>query len=381
MVGNRATFFSHQIKNSLIFSIQRVLIIVVSIFIGAAVSSAFLNIYFDIDTKISKELKAYGANFTLSPKDTNNDFLSYDEYEEALKKIPAGKLNASSPFLYGLFNLGSTTGVVAGIEFDEFKKTKPFIDVVKGSFSPTDFEDDRAAFLGLDLKNILETDVGKPITIFYPKTQSQKTFTIKGILQAGDEIDGMMLIRLKEAQDLLGDGAVINYANAIVDGDFNSVSAIAKDISTDTLDASVVASVSLSEGVILQKIKSLMALVSIIVLVISSTSVNTTLSSIIFSRKKEVALHIALGASKKDVVSLFGWECFILAIISSVLGAFAGYLLAQILGHLIFNAGIDFRISGIVASVLISLFCAFVAAYFPIKKALSIDIVENLRGE
>lgn len=41
-----------------------------------------------------------------------------------------------------------------------------------------------------------------------------------------------------------------------------------------------------------------MFLIILVVLIIVTTSVNTTLSSIIFSRKKEIALRLALGAKK-----------------------------------------------------------------------------------
>ena len=68
MVNN---FLINQLFKSLIFSARRVFIIVLAIFISALVSSAFLNIYFDLDTKLSKELKAYGANLNILPTKTN----------------------------------------------------------------------------------------------------------------------------------------------------------------------------------------------------------------------------------------------------------------------------------------------------------------------
>ncbi|EAK1345774.1 ABC transporter permease, partial [Campylobacter coli] len=52
-----------------------------------------------------------------------------------------------------------------------------------------------------------------------------------------------------------------------------------------------------------------------------------------------------------------------------------------IFGYLIFNASIDFRFKAIFMALIVSLFFAFLAAFFPIKKALKINVCENLKGE
>lgn len=382
MVESNFNFFKKQILNSIKFSFQRSLIIILAIFIGAMVSSSFLNIYFDIDSKMSKELKAYGANFTISPP-KDGEYLNYKDYQDVLSKIPDISLSASSAFLYGTFNFGSTVGIAVGVELDGFKELKPFIMAKNDtSFNPNDFDNDDVAYIGVDLANILEINrAGQQIQVFNEKNGNKKTLTIYAIISSGDELDGLLITSLKNVQELLGGDNVIDYANAIVDGDFDEVKELAENISSDKAKASVITLVSLSEGIILEKIKGLMALVGIIILIISSTSVNTTLSSIILARKKEIALHMALGASKKSILKLFGWESFILAFISSLAGAICGYFFSLFLGKIVFDASIGFRFLSIILGVLCSMICSFVAAYFPIKKALDIDVADNLRGE
>ena len=207
------------------------------------------------------------------------------------------------------------------------------------------------------------------------------TFIVKAIFSLGDESDDIVYIDLKQAQNLLGDGDVINYADAVINGSFDEISQIAASLSNDKINAKPLARVSLAQGAILDKIKALMALISVIVLIISSTSVNTTLSSIIFSRRKEIALNLSLGATNSDIVRLFGYEICILTLIASILGAFGGYLLSQLLGFLIFNSGINFRIMSIILAVLISVLCSAIAAIYPIKQALRVNLAQNLRGE
>lgn len=367
-------FFLKDLFKSLIFSYQRLFIIALSVFIGALISSAFLNIYFDIDTKLSRELKIYGANVVISPK--NGNFISDENFLAFKEKLEA---RAITPFLYDFLNLGSASGIVLGTDFKALKITKPFLELKEGSFSLNDFKED-SAFIGIDLAKMLEAKVGSKIEIYNPNTSKSVKLTIKAILISNDEFDSLLLVPLKVLQDLSNIKG-IHYANAVLYGDFESISTKTKALSDEHINAKPISSVNLSEAMVLDKIKALMFLVILIVLIIVTTSVNTTLSSIVLSRKKEVALRLALGAKESEVFKLFASECFVVSFISCILGAFCGIFLANIFGFLIFNAGIDFRFKAVLISVLISLIFAVFASIFPLKKALKINVCENLKGE
>ncbi len=380
MVNN---FLITQLFKSLIFSARRVFIIVLAIFISALVSSAFLNIYFDLDTKLSKELKAYGANLNILPTKTNELISNH-----ALEKLK-GELGAKNltPYLYAFLSVDGSHTLVLGTDFSSLKLTKPFLQAVEGSFSLSDF-DENSAFIGKDLatklisankQDSLQGLIGREFEI-YGLLGEKAILKIKGIVSNNDEFDTLFLAPLAVVQNLSAQTG-INYANALVYGSFDEVSAKARALSDDEVSVKPISSVSLSEALVLEKLKALMFLIVLVVLVIASTSVNTTLSSIIFSRKKEVALHLALGAGKKDITKLFGLECLVLALVASVLGAVCGYILAQIFGYIIFNASVDFRLKAAVLAVFVSLIFAFCAAFFPIKKALKINVCENLKGE
>lgn len=367
-------FFLKDIFKSLIYSRQRLFIIALSVFIGALISSAFLNIYFDIDTKLSHELKAYGANVLISPK--NENMISNEKFAEFKEKL---KARAITPYLYDFLNLGSTSAVVLGTDFRALKITKPFLELKEGSFSLNDFKGD-SAFIGVNLAKTLEAKVGSQIQIYNPNTSKTTKLTIKAILISNDEFDSLLLVPLKILQDLSHING-IHYANAVLYGDFESIRAKTQALSDDYISAKPISSVSLSEAMVLDKIKALMFLIILIVLIIVTTSVNTTLSSIILSRKKEVALRLALGAKENEIFKLFASECFVVSLMSCILGAFCGILLANVFGFLIFNSSIDFRLKAVVLSVIISLIFAAFAAFFPLKKALKINVCENLKGE
>ena len=469
-------FFYKSILNSLRVSFARVSVIAISLFIGACVSSAFLNILLDIEYKLSNELKVYGANFIISPAHGQNHIDS-QLYDEKIAQIPKDKLKASAPFLYGSFSLGSNSAIVAGVDFGALKSVFPFIEVVDGHFGNSVFGE-VSAFVGESLAKSAEIKVGDTITLTNQKTLESADLEVKGIISSGDEFDGIVFAPLSVVQKLVGnssldkhsadlgffwvsqtpslvstqknpknyeshtenpsvvlntdsrksnkttsdsaevscDGFVgcagkferdkanrlssenfsnsrkyaqetiaqmpyIHYAKLVLYGNFAEVKQIGESLSDSQITAKPIAQVSISEGIVLEKIKSLILLICATILFIASLSVNTSLSAIIFARKKEVALHLSLGATKSQIAKLFGAEVLLLALISSVLGALCGYGLANLLGFIIFNSSISFRFLSIIGSVGITLFFAFVASFYPIKKALNINIITNLKGE
>ena len=374
-------FFYNLIYKSLKNGSSRVMVIVISILLGACVCGAFVNVYLDIDSKVSRELKTYGANMIFAPKDiATSDDMSESKYNEMIAKIPTDKLLGESGYLFAQANIGPTNAIVMGAKFSTLKKVKPFLEVRDGAMINVDF-DDKNVLIGVDLARQAGFKAGDDIEIRAIGSNESINVKIKGVVASGDKEDALLITSLSLAQKISNKAGKINYAEAVVLGKFEEITSLASSLSSDEIAAKPVAKVSKSEGYILEKIKLLMALVSLVILLITSMCVNTTLSAILLSRSREIALLRAIGASKKDVLRLFGFETFATALISALIGAFLGYLLAQILGYAIFDSSIDFRILSIPVAVVISLLFAAIAAFYPIKRALNNKMADTLRGE
>jgi hypothetical protein len=374
-------FFYNLIYKSLKNGSSRVMVIVISILLGACVCGAFVNVYLDIDSKVSRELKTYGANMIFAPKDmATNDDMSEKTYNEMIAKVPKDKLLGESGYLFAQANIGPTNAIVMGAKFSTLKKVKPFLEVRDGAMINVDF-DDKNVLIGVDLARQAGFKAGDNIEIRAIGSNESINVKIKGVVASGDKEDALLITSLSLAQQISNKAGKINYAEAVVLGKFEEITSLASSLNNDEIVAKPVAKVSKSEGYILEKIKLLMALVSLVILLITSMCVNTTLSAILLSRSKEIALLRAIGASRKDVLRLFGFETFATALISALVGAFLGYLLAQILGYAIFDSSIDFRILSIPVAVVISLIFAAIAAFYPIKRALNNKMADTLRGE
>jgi len=380
--SSRSAFLLRSVFKSLRFSYDRTLIIFISIMLGACVTGAFVNVYLDIDSKMRKELKAYGANVLFTPQSVEKSlFFDQSDYEKSLHVIPKGSLLGASPYLFGTVRLSLGDAVMAGVDFAGMKVAKPFLEVVQGAYINVDF-DERNALIGVDLAKKMELKVGSSINLVNEQSGFSTTIRIKGIVSSGDKEDGLLFVSLPLAQKVLGKAGQIHLVEAVILGDFDQINAISTELSkVGSFSAKPLARISLSEGLILDKIKFLMALVAFTVLLITSMCVNTTLSSIIFSRTKEIALLRALGASKRNVATLFGTETLLMTLFASVLGAFLGFFLSQFFGTVIFGSGIDFRFLSIPIATILSLLFAAVAAYFPIKRSLNLPVATILRGE
>ncbi len=60
--------FFRMIKGALFRQKSKMIMIAVTIALGASLATAMLNIMLDVGDKVNQELKAYGANITVVPK-------------------------------------------------------------------------------------------------------------------------------------------------------------------------------------------------------------------------------------------------------------------------------------------------------------------------
>ena len=114
----------------------------------------------------------------------------------------------------------------------------------------------------------------------------RKNLQIKGIVESGDATDNMLIVSLDVAQAWLHQPGKISHGLLSVSNDVGQVENYASRLQAQYPDLEIrpVRKVSASEGQVLDKIKGLMGLVSIVILALSSLCVNTTLMAIVGER-------------------------------------------------------------------------------------------------
>ena len=89
------SMFWRLIFRALRLRLQRVFIIFTALTVGASIVTAMAAVYFDINTKMSQELRTFGANFYIGSAD--GGMMNQAEFNAILQKSPDGFIAAASP--------------------------------------------------------------------------------------------------------------------------------------------------------------------------------------------------------------------------------------------------------------------------------------------
>ncbi len=377
MAGKAQSMFWRLVWRALRLRMQRVAVVFAALTVGAAIVTAMSAVYFDINAKMSQELRTFGANFYIGPGHGHS--MAQAEYQKIMDAAPPEIVNAATPYLYGTTRTELEKVVVMGVWFESLKQIVPYWQVT-GSWIGVSF-DDRNAMIGYKLANRLELKLGD--TVVLVDGDQKKPLQIKGIVEAGDATDNVLIINLPLAQSWLDRPGVISHALLSVNNEQGQVESFAQTLQQNYPDLEIrpIRKVSASEGVVLEKIKGLMGLVSLVILVLSTLCVNTTLMAIVSERAREFALQKALGAKSRDIVRQIMAETLSVALFAVVVGIVLGYVLAQILGQTVFSASIGLRIQVIPLTLALSLLVALIATVLPTFRAVKIEPAKVLKGE
>lgn len=377
MAANK-TMFWRLIFRALRLRLQRVTIIFTALAVGASIVTAMAAVYFDINTKMSQELRTFGANFYIGS--TTGGMIEVDRFDEILQQAPHGLISAASPYIYGVARSELEKIVIMGVRFENMRILAPYWQI-SGTPINVNF-DDRNAMIGKTLAERLHLKIGDKLQLSKNSIEKHQ-FTIKAIVEAGDATDNMLIVNLDFAQNWLEKEGLANNGLLNVKNESGQADSFAETIMQRYPDmvARPIRKVSASEGQILDKIKGLMGLISLVILVLATLCVNTTLIAIVGERAKEFALQKALGAKQSDIIKQICTEILIIAAAAIVAGLIFGYLLAQILGFTVFKAYIDMRLPVIPITIVLSLFVALIAVIVPTRRALKIQMANVLKGE
>jgi len=357
---------------------QRGLIVFLALMVGAAIVTAMAAVYFDIHTKMSRELRSFGANFYLGPQEADGR-LSLEQYRRVLGDAPADLVLAASPYLYGMVRLEQEPVVVMGVDFDSVRRLVPYWQV-EGQWIGVGF-DQRNAMIGRKLAERLQLAIGERLQVV--TDSGRRALRIKGIVEAGDNVDNYLIVNIGLAQQLLGKPQQLQHALFSLMNVDNQVTAFAERIDRryPELTAQPIRRVSAAEGQVLEKIKGMMALVAAIILALTTLCINTTLLAMINERRREFALQMSLGADRGGIIRQLLCEVGLIALAAVAGGLLLGYGLAQLLGQTVFSASIGMRLPVLPITLVLSLLATQLACIMPLKQIARIEPARVLKGE
>lgn len=373
----RYAMFLRMIIRALMNRKARVAIALAALIIGTGVISGLLSVYYDINVKMSKELRSYGANFVLVPE--QKDVISEDRVADVVQAVDPSKVVGYTPNLFGVVTLNERKVVLMGSWLDQISKVTPYWEITGAQDFSRD--DEQALIIGYNVAQKLGLKVGDPITL--TGEGDTLAFSIKGILRTGNSEDNQVLVNLGVAQKLLARDKQVSMAYFSLMGKSDELSQLAMATNKNLTGAELQAikQISKSEGIILEKIKSLVYLVVLVILLSTLLCVSTTMMTMVIERRKEIGLRKALGAQNVSIVKEFLGEGVLLGLGGGLAGALLGLGLAQIIGQSVFHSYISLRFEVIVMVTFMSVLVAAIASVLPVRTAVGVEPALILKGE
>jgi putative ABC transport system permease protein len=406
---------------------RRKLLAGVAITLGVGVATAMISVATDIGDKISRELRAYGANLIVTPQE---DTLDVQIGGVDLKPPSDGAyLNeADLPKIKGMFWRNNIVGFApmlpVSVQLGNSDNTKSFTLLgtyfsKQLTFGKQDFvtgvrithpwwkvqgawPDDNSSdvLLGESLAARLGRKTGDEIEI------SGQPHRIVGILSTGGAEDNLIVAPLALAQQILGKPGAVRrlYVSALTKPEDALARRDPKSMNPEMFDrwycspyvasiayqlqeaiphshAEQIRQIAQNEGTVLSRIRGLMLLVTLAALFASALAVSAAMATAIFERRTEVGLMKALGAGNVSVAALFFAEALLLALIGGVLGFAGGALLARQIGRSIFDSQIAIEPVLFPVILAIAVIVTFAGSAMAIRRAVKFDPVYALRGE
>ena len=190
--------------------------------------------------------------------------------------------------------------------------------------------------------------------------------TVTGILKTGGNEDSYMYMAAPDMSAFTAASFTPSIAEYSIAIEAGALHALADTIETrvPAVNAQAVKRLTTSDSGVLGMLRSLLAIITGIVLALTMIGVSTTMVAIVAERRTEIGLRKALGASSRSITMEFIGESLLLGLIGGVLGVALGYGLAVAISLNVFHR--SFSLSPLIAliTVLASLAIAVLACQY-----------------
>jgi len=343
---------------------RRLSVALLALLVGASLSSALLSTYADLEQKMAREFRRYGANLVVAPQGEEQTLP-----EETLNRARLPEVGAV-PFLYVVGRSNDTEVVIAGADLaalHDFARTWQ----VHGQWPAAPGDCLAGERIGVQPGASLRLTIG---------TQSSDC-RVTAVIATGASEDSQVLLALAEAQRLASlPGRLsliqLNAAPNEVERVRGQLAAALPGTEVRTLRP-----VAESTARVLLKVRGLLLGSTVVILAIIVLGVTTTLSAIVWERRRDIGVMKALGAGEGQIAGLLLAESALLGLAGGLLGYGAGLALAQWIGHSIYQTAVAVRPEVFPQVVLVSLAVAVAATLFPLRVVRKVHPAAVLKGE
>jgi putative ABC transport system permease protein len=347
----------------------RTLLTLLAIAVAAGVSTALLNLYVDMQAKLHREFRSYGANVIVTAREGASlpaDTLSTIERELA------GRGTAVSVAYAAVHTPGGSPVVVAGVDLERARKLDTWWSVSGWPSTPN------SALIGVRALAALSPKAEPFDLVFDGRTLH---LSVGGTLQTGGPEDSRVYLSQNDFAAWTGlQPSVIEIA---VTGTPQAINEFTQRLGGLIPSAEVqpVRQIVEAEARVFDKTRSALAASVALIIVTAFLCVLATLISSVLDRRKDFAVMKALGASQRTANLLFAGESASLGAVGALVGYIAGVGAASLIGKINLHAGIEPRWSIFPIIVGGSIAMTLLTAAIPISILNRIHPAVILKGE
>jgi putative ABC transport system permease protein len=341
----------------------RLLVILLALGAGAAVTAALLNLQVDAKRRLTSEFRAFGANVIVAPRETTGTEASSLE-ESVLTQVPEradGQHVSAVAFLYlvaDVYSAGSNNSshvVVAGTSAENCS-------------------------VGANVAAAMHLRVGDALSL---RSQGrEQAYQVTAIQTTGGPEDNQIAVPLAVAERLAALPGRISLMQISVPGTPDAIDHYIADLAQRLPEADVhgIRQFTEAEGRLYNRISGLLTATVGIVLVLTTLCVMAAMTNVAMERKNDVGLMKAIGGATRRVLRLFLAEAAALGLIGGLLGAAVGILVSVGLGKAVFGVAAQPRLIVYPVAVALTVVVAVAGAY-PLRRLASIRPASVFRGE
>lgn len=420
--------FFRMVKGALFRQKGKMIMIALTIALGAALSTAMINVLLDVGDKINQELKTYGANIRVVSKYSHmlGDLFGFEEQDNQYlneKELPKIKsifwtynIVDFAPYLYGRIDSSIGQVDIVGTWFNKsltlpigeeittgISKMKNWWEV-KGKW--INDQDTYHVMIGKGLADHKKLSLGSKLIV----SGSNQTYQLEvsGIFESGDDDDHKIYMPLNVAQQFLNKEGLVSSidVSALTTPDNELAKRAARNpekLSVDEMEtwyctayvssisyqiqevisnsiAKPVRQVAESEGTILEKTQLLMTLITVICLIGSALGISNLITACVMERSKEIGLIKSLGATNFQIIFIFLTEIIITGFLGLVFGYFVGFGLAQLIGVSVFGSFVAINTTVIPIVSFLMLIVILMGSIPSIRMLLRLEPTKILHG-
>jgi putative ABC transport system permease protein len=337
--------------------------------VAAAVATAMLTLYVDVEAKLRREFRNYGANIVLVGNDGNS--LSADALSQADSVIAGRGIAAPFALVVARTSAGQPI-VVVGADFERVKQLDRWWSVSSWPSAS------KQALIGIRAVPLVASK-GQAFDLTF---QGRTLHLLpSGTVRTGAAEDSRIYISM--ADFLAWTGVSPSTIEVAATGSPEEISAIMKQLGNAIPEAQVrpVRQIIEGEARVLGKTQATLMAATILIILTAALCVLSTLMGWVFDRRRDFAIMKALGASGRLLGGFFAAEAALLGATGAILGFGIGLGIAAWIGRVNFQAAVVPRFSVLPVVLTGSILVTLLSAILPILLLRRVQPAIILRGE